>query len=348
MSNRAGVATFLAAALIGAASIAGVLIAKRRAAEAIAEFSFGLAAPEGEWVFVSGNNAGGDVRGWLVHRKDGRRLALGRLPGRAFQESLYHAFAFSREGTHAAWFTLHESSFGKPHYRLNATDLSLRSPAVARSEFQSQSVPSFAVSPAGGTIAILEGSRITVIDLAKGKPRFSVNFPPVGRTVSHFLVYADDTHLRLVPRQQFEPRPRQQILELDLATRTIHAVGAIESGYSGLFLRASHDAATILALERQRTEISIRDGRTGRRLSSLPPAGKVRSALFLVGKRVALISFSAEFNQRTGVATKVAGPPGLLTLFDVDGRERARIPLDTSAGGAVLEGQPTPQTIRSP
>ncbi|HVT43368.1 MAG TPA: hypothetical protein VMT00_03160 [Thermoanaerobaculia bacterium] len=331
---RAMLAGVFLVAVLGSGAVYGV-----RLSRSVATLRFGLAAPAGPWVFVAGDSRAGDVRGWLVDRGDGRRLALGRLLDRRDQETLYQVISFSRDGRHAAWFSRRSAPFGKPYYRLDSANLTARVPAAVASVFDTPTVPSFAVSPSGTTVASVLEDQVTVIDLPDGQPRFMLPLPPFARRRKHLLFYLDDTHVRLIPGQKFEPRP--QILELDLNSRTIAAVGAVESDYPGLFLRSSHDGSRMLALERQRTKNSIRDGRTGQLLALLPPVGKLGNAYFLADSGVATMSGSAEFNV-SGVATRIAGPRALLALFGADGAERLRLALPE---GGVVEGQPTAETL---
>lgn len=144
----------------------------------------------------------------------------------------------------------------------------------------------------------------------------------------HFLFFTPDGMLRVYPQQRFEPltthaRPQiAEILTIDVEHLRIVQRCRVSSAFPGLYLRPSVDGSRLIALEKQRTHISLYSGDGCQKIGDLATTGKLRAAAFSPDGGVAAVFASA------GSA--------LFARYDRMGHLEWSTPLQGSTGDAVV------------
>lgn len=143
----------------------------------------------------------------------------------------------------------------------------------------------------------------------------------------HFLFFTPDGMLRVYPQQRFQPatqsRPQiAEILTIDPEHLRIVQRCRVSSTFPGLYLRPSADGSRLIAVEKQRTHISLYSGDGCQKIGDLTTAGKLRAAAF---------------SPDGGVAAVFAGADSVLfARYDRMGHLQWSTPLQGSTGDAVV------------
>lgn len=290
----------------------------------------GTVSPRGDWILICGKlKSGGATRRGFLFRKSPRKLLfLGKEPeGGWFSDG----FAFSSDGRQAAWVQLGRARLARAAYELFTVDLNDGEPRPSRLPVSFATPPRIALSPDGRRVAALESDILLVIDVVSRRTVASVRIPSARRE-PRCAVFLSNDLLRLYPLQRPPSGPLafvHSIIELELTANRLSVTGSVQSDSPGMYLRPNARGDRLLALERGRSRITLRDGRTGELLATLRTGGKLRAAEFLSGGRLAVV-----LRDRDGA---------LLRLYSESGEEITTVPLEISTGGVVLMGEPAPR-----
>lgn len=231
----------------------------------------------------------------------------------------------SKDGSRAVWLEFQGLPFRSP---LTLYKLDLRRPGARPEPTRITLLGSpdgLALSPDGRRVALASRNRLTVEDLDTGRLLASVGYG--GELWFSRLSFAgpDRVWLYQAPGQIEAGFAPYDIYELDVATGKVSKTGRLTDvrGYSGWLVSPDGERALL----RTRTQLQLRDARTGELLADFGALG--RFASFLDDGRVTLVS-----------------PEKDLILLDRDGaRELRRFHLE-GAKAVIPVDQPAPGSLR--
>lgn len=198
--------------------------------------------------------------------------------------------------------------------------------ACGRSGPETQVVPSTRVDSDDGRItATLKGRHL---GLQHADGREQTLELPLEKTTPYFLYFTVSNELRAYPQQRFEHTTANHPQVDDVWTikpfaNTAPTRCSIESPSPGLFLRPSSDGSRLIALEKQRSVVTIYSGDGCSKVAVLESTGKLRSAMF---------------TRDGGIAGIFASEAGcVLMLFDSKGVLRWSTPVAGNGSDAYVQ-----------
>jgi hypothetical protein len=248
-----------------------------------------LPAARGSWMTVSGPARGADPV-FLFDEVSGRHERTGgswRLP------------VISPDGTRAVW--LEWSDPGGP---VTLVSFKLDDPSArpARTTLTFRSAPTCFLSEHGERVAAIQENLLSIYDLRGGSSLGSVRLPgPPSRDLRGLFI---GLGLFRVYRSsypwQIHDRPGLEILEFDASTAKLQTVGAVPEAEGPAW---STNPAGDRLLVRERTSLTLRDGRSGVLLATL--ARRRTRGGFASGGRIV-----AGLTAESGVSLEVFGRDG--------------------------------------
>jgi hypothetical protein len=235
------------------------------------------AAPAGEWIAISGPaRHRGDARAtFLLNSK----TAAGLLTGLGW--SWGGEPVFSPDGRVALWYVLERGA--DPSVRLWRADLEEAHPRPRATTITALGELSF--SPSGRRIAILEANTLSIVEMDSEKTLAAVRIPGDAR---NFFFFEENT-VRLYPRWAGPMRHNgmfSPLYEFRIADRKLEKTGEVpRPPDERLLIRYEAGGSRLLALEGRR-RLTLRDGRSGRLLSTLSESRPINVFLPLLDESV--------------------------------------------------------------
>jgi hypothetical protein len=271
-----------------------------------------LPARQGPWAIVQGDARGGEPA-FLFEPLGNRHRRVGgswRWP------------ALSADGAHAAWFE--PSSSGD---RLDLVTWNLGDPAAqpVQTKLSFASYPQTFLSEHGERIATVEEHLVSVYDASSQSLLASAR---LDRDHAYYRGFFPDAgHFRLY-RVKAPETGGIEILDFDIARKTLVVIGEM-AGAEHLMFSASADGDRILL--REKTRLTLRDGKTGALKASLAERGPTKSP------------FGALLSDGRIAVSVVEGNAVRIDVFGPDGRPERTIPIPArdriSLGGEVSPGR---------
>jgi hypothetical protein len=288
----------------------------------------GTVSPRGDWIQIRGTlRFGGERYGFLFHPASRKFVSIGKEPAGG---SLTQSFAFSSDGTRAAWVQERPKFPARLTFEVFATRLDPGSSKPVRLPFSFSTAPRVALSPLGSRIALLEGDALSVIDVESGRTLSFARLLDL-RGEPTCMAFLNESVVRLYPLQRPPRGPRTHTIRaFDVATGQLSIRAAVESDAPGMFLRPSATGDRVLALEHERSEVTLLDG-TGAPMARLRTGGKLRAAEFLSDGRIAAVLRD--------------GDHALIRVFSSAGEEIANVSLEVPTGGVALLGEPAQENL---
>ncbi len=291
-------------------------------------------APKGSWVFVTGEGrARGDYQSlFLFDTETGRSLAIGAA------SPWWEGETFSADGTRALWLSP-PSRLTDPVRTLMTVDLADLGarPSTTSITTSDRSFHILGLSPDGQQVAVLEGTALSVNEIASGKIVASVRTPAdVGVIRAIWKAQGD---VRLVTWNPIPGNAEQadlHLFELNIGSRTLKETGRIGDVTRRGFWFMAVDPERGRLLTRTGSVRSgalvLADATSGARIATLAPCDgtSLFRSMFLSGGKIAV--------------TSAEGETARVLLFSSEGALERTLAL--GPGQVVnLAAQPTPATL---
>jgi hypothetical protein len=206
-----------------------------------------------------------------------------RLPGARWAPGI----EFSPDGRTALGWDLESDA---PLWRLRKADLATASPELRPLTIVAEGWPTLCFSPSGKRIAIRAGRNLSVFDLASEKTIAAVRLES-DAVLS--LFFADEQTIRLfLPRVRQGDRSTREapLFEFRIADKKLDRTGEVPR-QRGDRLELWYEAggARLVALDSNRTRLTLRHGRTGELLGTISRGPKLSSLLPVAGGALAAL-----------------------------------------------------------
>ena len=239
--------------------VAGVYVAwlVRVSPSDLAEISDVEQAPAGSAVFISGvGSMRGDYQSsFLIDTASGRATRI--------QAPAWWGVRFSQDGKVAAWLQP-VSLLRRVEFELYTKRLDQRDAPVVATGIRKGGFGTFALSPDGTRVAVLNDSNISVHELATHRLLAAASRGDRANAFAMFFPNRDVVRLYQSPRNS----TRVEIYELVSATKSFTKTGSIESQSTYNGIRASQDGSRILLSQSG----IVADAKTGAIVAKLPMA----------------------------------------------------------------------------